>query len=70
MSEPKVNRCVLDMAELVKVSVTNDLLAQRTMGNVTLDDESLQAVLLVVQKSVTDAASKTVTRISNIFADQ
>ena len=70
MSEPEVCRCVLDASDLVKVSVANDLLSQRTFGNITLDDKTLEYVLQVVQKSVDEALGKTVTRISNIFKDK
>ena len=55
---------------LVKISVTNNLLELRTMGQVTLDDVSLKVVLRTITQSVDEALSKTVTRISNLYANE
>ena len=60
-----INRCVIDMVELVKTSFTNDLLEARTTGKLNMNDEELKLVVQLVTKATVTMANRTTGRITN-----
>jgi len=64
----QVLRCLYDAKEMANATLERDLLEARTLGNVTLDDESLQYVVTLASRALDQAVNRTSDRIQNLLA--